>query len=185
MKKLIVIIASYLFVSCSVLPSTYIKTELNPSKREGMIVGTVSLENRKSIAESHSLHFNKDGMPKEINKKLWDSLATTNSFNDYYGSIYMKNSKGDFQEGEKWVYLFNIVKPAGNYKIYELELFLNTGYMQSSWKLPLEIPIEIEEGKIKYLGEINIKVKKGELQILNNIERDRIKFKEKFPNIIF
>lgn len=57
--------------------------------------------------------------------------------------------------------------------------------MKSTHDLPMEIPLEIEEGKIKYIGEIKLNVKKGEIKVLNNIERDRVKFKEKFPSINF
>ena len=57
--------------------------------------------------------------------------------------------------------------------------------MQSTHNLPMQIPVEIEEGKIKYIGEIKLNVKNGTIEVLDKIERDRIKFKEKFPTIEF
>jgi hypothetical protein len=101
------------------------------------------------------------------------------------GQINFGNSNGDFKEGDKNVFLFNIVKTAGRYKIYEIETFLNTGSMQSTKKIPVDIKFEIVAGKIKYLGEINHKVKENITQIVDNIERDRLKFQEKNPNIKF
>jgi hypothetical protein len=96
-----------------------------------------------------------------------------------------KLSNGDFREDGKWIFLYTITKPAGKYNFYEIEIFLNSGYGQSTWKMPVEIPFEIEEGKVKYLGELNLNVKKGEIRLLDKIDRDRTKFQELYPSIVF
>ncbi|WP_374542277.1 hypothetical protein [Flavobacterium sp.] len=183
--KLLLFASISLMIGCVALPSESMKTFMDSSKKEGMIVGTISIENRKKIAERHSFRFKREGLPNILTSKLVDSLKINNVWENSYNSIVVGNSSGDFKEDEKQVFLFSIVKPAGKYEFYEIEIFLNTGYMQSTWNMPIKMPIEIEEGKVKYLGEINLKVKKGELRLLNNIERDRIKFKEKFPDIKF
>lgn len=184
MKKNILIVAIVLlFVRCAI-PSQSIVSTINNPKKDGMIVGTISLEDRKSIASGHYFFFGNDSIKNKVAAKEYDAVMKYNSTKWKYGVI-IQNSRGDFKEDKKEVYMFTIVKPAGKYSFYELEIFLNSGYMQSHWKMPLDMSFEIEAGKTKYLGEINLKVKKGEIQIIDNIERDRIKFKEKFPNISF
>jgi hypothetical protein len=175
------IILAKLLVSGCALPSETMMTRLVKGSKAGMIVGTISLENRKRIASEHSFFYAHDSI---LIQKEQGTFLKTGYTQDNQGSIVM-GQKGDFKENKKQVFFFSIVKLAGKYRFYGIQLFLNTGYMQSIWKMPIDIPFEIEEGKIKYLGEINLKVKDGELQILNEIERDRIKFKEKFPNIEF
>jgi hypothetical protein len=174
-----------IFTSCVTINYERVKTFIDSNKKEGMLVGTISLENRKSIAGRHSFSFNKANLPNELNVVIHDSLKNKPNYSDYYDNVNLMNGEGDFEEDGKLIYLFNIVKPAGKYKFYQINIFLNSGNMQSSWTMPIEIPFQIEEGKTKYIGEINLKVKKGELQILNKIDRDRLKFKEKYPTINF
>ena len=185
MKKIIILIATVSFLNgCVSLPSENTNTFMDESKKEGMIVGTISLEDRKSIATGHYFFYANDSIKKKLAIKEYDAALNYNSTKWKYG-IIIQNLKGDFTEDKKWVYMFTIVKPEGKYNFYEIEIFLNSGYMQSTWKMPINIPYEIEAGKVKYIGEINLKVKKGTLDIIDKIERDRIKFKEKFPNISF
>ena len=56
--------------------------------------------------------------------------------------------------------------------------------MQSTQTMRINIPFEIEPGKVKYLGAISLDVKSGRVQLTDRIERDRLKFK-KFPYIVF
>jgi hypothetical protein len=182
-NKILIISTIFLFIGCAIPSKNIVSSISNPTK-DGMIVGTISLEDRKSTASGHYFFFGNDSIKKKIALKEYDAPLTYNSTKWKYGLI-IRNSKGNFKEGKKDVYLFNIVKPAGKYSFYELEIFLNSGYMQSTLKMPIDLPFEIEAGKTKYIGEINLKVKKGQIQIIDNITRDRIKFKEKFPNIVF
>ena len=189
MKKIVLKLTVIQFVlvtfsSCVSLPSKTLKATINNPKKEGLIVGTISLENRKRIASGHYFYFANDSIKNKLAIKEWDARMTYNSTKWKYG-IIIENSKGDFSEGKKWVYLFSISKPAGKYNFYEIEIFLNSGAMQSTWKIPIDLPFEIEAGKTKYIGEINLNVKNAQIQIINNLVRDRIKFKEKFPEIVF
>ena len=56
---------------------------------------------------------------------------------------------------------------------------------QNETKLPLNITFEIKDGTIYYLGEIEINLKEKKVTVINKIERDRIKFKEKNSEMIF
>nr|WP_315220921.1 hypothetical protein [uncultured Flavobacterium sp.] len=174
-----------LAISCGTLPSESLKTFMDSSKKEGMLVGTISLENRRIISPDFVFRIKKKDLPHILTVKVNDSLKALGDYQYNYGGIIIDKAKGDFIENDKWVYLFNIVRPAGKYEFHQLSLLLNTGYMQSTHNLPMQIPLEIEEGKIKYIGEIKLNVKKGEIEVLDKIERDRIKFKEKYPSIIF
>jgi len=188
MKKrnliLIILITTIVLFSCS-KPSDSMKSEMSIFSREGMIVGSFSIENRKTISPSFKLNYIQ--IESESSTKMFADKLNENKTNFMYnrGQINFGNSNGDFKEGDKNVFLFNIVKTAGRYKIYEIETFLNTGSMQSTKKIPVDIKFEIVAGKIKYLGEINHKVKENITQIVDNIERDRLKFQEKNPNIKF
>ena len=184
-KSFIIILLLFICSSCVTINYDRVKPIIDSSKKEGMLVGTISLENKKSIAGRHSFSFNKANLPNELNVVIHDSLKDKPNYSDYYDNVNLMNGQNDFEEDGKLIYLFNIVKPAGKYKFYEVDIFLNSGYMQSTWTMPVEIPFELEEGKTKYIGEINLKVKKGELQILNKLDRDRLKFKEKYPTINF
>ncbi|MBS7233945.1 hypothetical protein KHA90_23325 [Flavobacterium psychroterrae] len=159
-----------LFISCGSLPSESLKTFMDSSKKEGMLVGTISLENRRTISPDFVFRIKKKVLPSILTVKIHDSLKALGDYQYNYGGIVIDKAKGDFVEDEKWVYLFNIVRPAGKYDFYQLSLLLNTGYMKSTHDLPMEIPLEIEEGKIKYIGEIKLNVKKGEIKVLNNID---------------
>lgn len=184
MKNIFLSIVLLSLSSCVTMPSESLKSKIDNPNKEGMIVGTISLEDKKSIATGHYFFFANDSIRNKIALREYDAIMKYNSTKWKYGVI-IQNSAADFKEDQKSVYLFTIVKPPGKYNFYEFELFLNSGYMQSTWKMPIDLPFEIEAGKTKYLGEINLKVKKGELQLIDRIERDRIRFKQKFPHIIF
>ena len=155
------------------------------TKNEGMIVGTISLENRTLVPPRKFFAYKAEKLPFTENKKTIDSLAKSGHYEDFYGSVVIQSEDGDFFDEKKAIYYFTIVKPAGNYHFYNLRIFLNTGYMQSTQLIPLNIPFEIEKGKVNYLGEIKYNVKNGTVEVINKIERDRLKFKEKFPEIKF
>ena len=188
MKKrnllIIILIVTNILFSCST-PSASMKSDMSIFSREGMIVGSFSLENRNTISPSFKLNYIQ--IESETSTNMFADLLNENKTNFLYnpGQVNFGSSNGDFKEGDKNVFLFNIVKTAGKYRIYEIEAFLNTGYMQSTKKLPVDIKFEIVAGKIKYLGEINYNVKESIIKIIDNIERDRLKFQEINPKIKF
>jgi hypothetical protein len=177
----------FLFLfSCGTLPSESVKTSMDISKKEGMLVGTISLENRKTISPDYVFRVKKKDLPELLTVKVYDSLKALGNYEYNYGGIVIDKPKGDFVEGDKWVYLFNVVRPAGKYDFYQISLLLNTGYMKSTHDIPIsKIPFEIEEGKVKYIGEIKLDAKNFVIEVLDKYERDRDKFKEKFPSIVF
>lgn len=189
MKKnkhlLLLIVATTFLLNCS-RPSALMKTDMSVFANEGMIAGSFSLENRKTIAPSYKLNYVQ--IESESNSGMFANKLEENSKTNFLynrGQVDFGIMNGDFKEGDKNVYLFNIVNKSGKYKFYEIEAFLNTGAMQSTSKLPIDIKFEIVRGKINYLGEINYNVKQAYVKLLDQIERDRLKFIEINPKIKF
>ncbi|RTY83117.1 hypothetical protein EKL97_02970 [Flavobacterium sp. LS1P28] len=183
-RNLSILIITNILFSCST-PSASMKSEMNTFSKEGMITGSFSLENRKTISPVYKINYVQ--IESETSTNMFADKLNEKKTNFLYnpGQITFGSTNGDFTEDDKNVYLFNIVKTAGKYRIYEIEAFLNTGYMQSTKKIPVDIKFEIMAGKIKYLGEINYNVKENIIKIIDNIERDRLKFQEINPNIKF
>ncbi len=108
-NKILIISTIFLFIGCAIPSKNIVSNISNPTK-DGMIVGTISLEDRKSTASGHYFFFGNDSIKKKIALKEYDAPLTYNSTKWKYGLI-IRNSKGNFKEGKKDVYLFNIVKP--------------------------------------------------------------------------
>jgi len=185
-KATLLLILINLLHSCAPLPSTNLKTEMSQFKKEGMIAATFSLDDKRALSEYTLKYVQIEG--SVFKSQFFDQLnekKTDFVYNN--GQVKFGYSGGDFKEGDKDVYLFNIIKPAGKYRIYELDIFHNSGSQlnQYSHKIPLDITFEIVEGQINYLGEININIKEKVTKLLNRIDRDRGKFQEINPNIIF
>lgn len=178
MKKLFtLLILTITLISCKTLAVENADEKVS-EKKNGMIVGTISIENRRNIVQWHTFLYANDSIVKMID----EGLRPRYGWREH--EIVLKKRKGDFQEGDKWIYMFQILKPEGQYKFHSIELFLNSGYMQSTQSMRIDIPFEVEPGKVKYLGEISLNVKSGRVELTDKIERDRIKFK-KFPYIVF
>ena len=127
MNKIILLLALIPFFNgCVSLPSETTKTSMDASKKEGMIVGTISLEDRKDIAAGHYFYYANDSIKNKLAIRQYDATMKYNSTKWKYG-IIIQNSKGDFTEDKKWVYMFTIVRPEGKYNFYEIEIFLNSG----------------------------------------------------------
>ena len=165
--KFLLIVIAFSFSSC-VVPSDSIRTYINHNNSEGMIVGTICLENKKF----DGYYF-----------KYYNEISTGDFI--YSGEIKILGGISDYKIGKKRYYLFNIVKPKGNYKFSEIVLFLNTGYMQSSRSVEISLPFEIKENETNYIGEIKLNTKEGIFELNNLIESDRKWFKEKFKKINF
>ena len=188
MKKTLFLLFIFInsFISCAPLPSSNMKTDMSSFKKEGMIAGTLSLEDKRTLSEYKLIYVQiQSGTNKNIFSDMLNEKKTDFVYNR--GEVKFGYSGGDFKEGNKDVYLFNIIKPDGKYRIIELDIFHNSGSQlnQYSHKIPVDITFEIEEGKVKYLGEIKISINEQKTKLVNKIERDRIKFKEKNSNIAF
>ena len=176
-KFLALLFLTTTLISCKSLPAENADAKVS-EKKNGMIVGTIAIENRRNIVTMHTFLYANDSIVQMIDEGL------NPKFKWRENEITVSKRKGDFQEGDKWVYMFQILKPEGHYKFHSISLFLNSGYMQSTQTMRIDIPFDVEPGKVKYLGEISLDVKKGRVQLTDKIDRDRLKFK-KFPYIVF
>ena|SRR5690606_17869844 len=181
----ILLIITNIISACSGASSKNMRTYMIDSKNEGMLVGTISFEDRTGIPPRRTFFYEAQNLPFIQSEQSLDSLSKIGHLTDYFDKVVIKAEKGDFTEDGKWIYYFTIVKPEGKYKFYQLQVFLNTGHMQSTRSYPIDIPFEIQKGEINYFGEIKYNISRGTIEILNKIDRDRIKFKEKFPHINF
>ena len=75
--------------SCGTLPSESLKTFMDNSKKEGMLVGTISLENRKTISPDYVFRIKKKDLPKVLTIKVHDSLKALGNYEYNYGGIVM------------------------------------------------------------------------------------------------
>lgn len=183
MKSIILLLLAISLSGCYVRPAQ-VPSTMDLSNNEGMIVGTLSFENEFMASESNVFFYANDSIADLLSKKQYDAILKQNS-SKYKYSIYRPGHRGNFTEEGKEIYYFSIVKPAGKYRFYASEIFRNSGYMQSTIVLPIDIPFEIEKGKVKYLGELNLNEKKGEIKLLDKRERDKARFNERYPTIPF
>lgn len=176
MKKLILILFVYsLISSCSTSPSVLIPQSLNKNSNNGMLVGTIAIENKKPIFNQYFFHYlgNND---KSISTKRMITIRPEQM-------VAMK-FKPDFFDENKAVYYFSITEVQGKYKFSSLRLHNNGGFIQSIGDIPMNITFHIEKGKVKYLGEIYFNYSNRAVRLYEKRERDIPKFKEKFPNLI-
>ena len=172
------------FISC-VPPSAKMKTSMSPFTKDGMAVGSFSIENKRLLTPRCKLKYIQIEAGRESAKFVNELNVKKTKFVYNTGFIDFGITTGDFKDGNKNVFIFNVVKTAGIYKMYAVEMYYNSGVGESTTILPIDIKFEILEGKIKYFGEVNINIKQNEAKLLNNIERDRLKFQELKPEIQF
>ena len=187
MRKILLLLSVIIFVAgCTSLPSDNMKTEMSAFKKEGMIAGTLSLEDKR-LMSSYTLRYVQIAGPPSTTRFSDMLNAKTDDFVGNAGAVKFGYNQGDVQDGGKDIYLFNIVQPAGKYRIVQLDIFHNSGsqmyqYFQS---VPMDITFDIEEGKTKYLGEINIAIKAQVVRMLDKIDRDRVLFRQRIPGVKF
>jgi len=171
-----------LLASCDT-PSDFIRTKFIPNKKEGMIVGTLCTKKKIFGPDLYTLFFARDtSITRLVSSKetFFKARDTRGKF-----SISAGRYKPDFKVGKEKIFLFNIVKPAGKYNFFELELFYNSGAIQSKEVIQIDYPFEIMEGETKYIGELDIDLNDYIIRLDNEIERDRKYFNSKFPTIKF
>ena len=167
-----------------------IVTSIENPENDGMIVGTITLSNRNKKNYKKVFSLKKSNLPFEKSRKetrkAIDSLKRNGNLSDYYDRVNIEKNNCDFLDANKCVYFFTLVKPKGEYHFYTLQIISAfRGNINPIKLISLEISFEIEPGKIKYLGEINYDEKSGTVELINNIERDRLNFSQRFPNITF
>ena len=156
-------------IGCSA-PSKNLQTTFDESKNEGMIVGTVCIENKTYNGYTFA---------------YTDLVPSNFDYGNINGEFAYKNSSGDFKEKGKTYYLFSIVKPAGKYKFSKIKIYDNTRQEQSTWDVPLEMNFEIEKGKTTYFGQLTVNTQEKKYTIENKLDRDKTWFNQKAPQIQF
>jgi hypothetical protein len=151
-------------------PSKKLKTTFSESNNEGMIVGTVCIENK--TYNGYTFVYT-DAIP---------AIADYANFSD---SFTYKNSPGDFKEKGKTYYLFSIVKPQGNYKFAKIKISDNTRQEQSQFEIPLNMNFSIEKGKTTYYGQLTVNTQEKKYTVENKLDRDKIWFGQKASQIQF
>lgn len=175
MKNFIVSLIAFLsLVSCATSPSALIPPSFAPNATNGMIVGTIAIENQKPLYNQYFFHYSKDGVY---------TLSTEKMVTVRPEQLAKMKFKPDFYDNNKAVYYFSITENQGKYQFTTLRLHTNMGYIQSQSKLPLYAPFEIEKGKVKYIGELYYNSATGALEISDQRERDISKFKENYPGL--
>jgi hypothetical protein len=177
MKKTIFCLMIIVHISCSSTKST----SAEKTNEKGFIVGTLTIIDEKPRFNGYGLEYKPEG--KEIN---WLSR--------YHKIMVHTISRGfkltfspDYSIGNKQVYLFVKEHKVGNYEFFNYDLFMNSGYAQSSLKSESEfsIPFSIQSDSINYIGDFiffPVGNENGNLfEISDKFDRDIPKFKEKFP----
>ncbi len=168
-KYVIFFLVSFIFYGCS-SPAKKIKSTYNADKGEGLVVGTICIENK--IYNGFTFVYS-------------DDKQAINNYPNESGKFTYKYTIGDFSEKGKTYFLFSIAKPKGNYKFSRLQIFNNSRNDPSRFELPMDIKFEVIEGKTTYLGQINVNVQKKLFSLENQIDRDRAWFTQKVPQIQF
>ncbi len=160
-----------LFASCATTPSATIPTNFS-SSTQGMLVGTIAIENKKPIFHQYFFHYLGEN-DKDITIKKMLTIRPE--------QMLKMKFKPDFAENNKAIYFFSITENAGKYHFSTLRLHENGGYIQNVMKVPMDINFTIEKGKVKYIGEIYFNYNKRLILLNDESQRDLVKFKEKYP----
>lgn len=169
-KLFLIVTILLIIIGCSA-PSKNLKTTFNESNDEGMIVGTICIENKTYNGYTFVFTDAKPGIADYAN--ISEDLT-------------FKNSPGDFKEKGKTYYLFSIVKPQGKYKFAKIKIFDNTRESQSHFDIPLNMmDFEIKKGKTTYYGQLTINTQEKKYIVENELERDKVWFNKKAPQIQF
>jgi|GEM_PF-1672100 len=185
--------------SCStvIIPSKSIDPNEMLISDEGMIIGTIALQTTNNANKiKYTFDYSSDKIEISENKSI-DKKESGNVIIAPPRSILLHHEP-DFIDGEFAVYFFKIKKINGNFHFYGLTTTDIVGTGMGTAELntftKINIPFEVEKGKIKYLGEIKYTEKVNQLggrrieripQVNFEVkrERDTKKFNEMFPKI--
>jgi hypothetical protein len=168
-KYSVFLLLSLVFFGCST-PSKKLQTSYSADKGEGMVVGTICIQNK--IHNGFTFVYS-------------DDKPAVNNYPNESGKFTYKYSGGDYQKKGNTYYLFSVVRPKGKYKFFKVNIFNNSRNDQSQFSLPMDVKFEVIEGKTTYLGQINVNVQKKEFSLEDQQERDKTWFAEKAPQIQF
>ncbi|MDR0227659.1 MAG: hypothetical protein LBI72_01110 [Flavobacteriaceae bacterium] len=174
-KVLFYVVLSLILSSCATTPANKIPEIFMNNNVEGMIVGTISIEDRRPIFNQYFLHYDLEG---ENNVSMWRMITIRPE------QIIRLKLHPDFRDGGKAVYLFSVKATAGDYHFSKMRLHDNGGSLyQRSYNIPINFPFKIEPGKVKYFGEIYLDFKGDVLMLSNKKERDLKYFEQRFPGL--
>ncbi|HNP33321.1 MAG TPA: hypothetical protein PKN96_08515 [Flavobacterium sp.] len=183
MKNKTIAIAGILILflsSCVVanLPSEDIPHENKLEKDNGMIIGAISFEatRARDILNSYTFYYSKE------KGFAWDDPKKNNIRIKPSQTVGMK-FKPDFYDNDRAVYYFKIEKPQGRYIFYAFRTMRDGVQSYTYTTKELAIPFTIENGKIKYFGELNVN-SFNDVRAVSKSERDLPKLKEMFPNLV-
>lgn len=162
--------------SCIAIPSTKIPEAYNINNREGLVIGAISIENKKPIYNSYSIKF------RGVN-------------NDFESWIYIMPAQltkmkllPDFFDDDYGVHLFALQLPPGDYEFYEMVFFSNSGYIQSTRTMGnFNLDFKSEANNISYIGEFKVSPYNilTFTEVEDKYERDLGYLKDKHPNILW
>ncbi len=172
MKKIILFIAvAALLFGCST-QKVNIPTDYNKENGEGMIVGTICIENKNY---------------SEYTFVYCDDIPAVADYPNEKDKFSLQYAMPHFVVDKKAYFLFSIPKPVGKYKFYKVHVFDTTNQEVKQFDVPMNTKFEVVKGKTTYLGQINvnIKTKDSDFSVSDQADRDRAWFAEKVPQIQF
>jgi len=169
-SKIILFVAAALVLSGCSGPKVKIQETYNKDAGEGMVVGTLCIENKNYT---------------DYTFKYSDDVPSINDYPNDSNMFTIQYGMPHFVVNKKAYFLFSIVKPAGKYKYYRVQALNYVGQEVKKLDVDMDIKFDVVPGKTTYLGQINVNVDKKEFSVEDQIERDRTWFAKKVPQIQF
>lgn len=155
------------------------KTNKEQRKTE-LAIGTISIQNLGFITQGFTLCYSNDSLRKvyaQQKKKLFKGVHNKNF------CVTIDHGPYDFKENNSFSFFFKIIKPVGKYEFDKLIIFKNSAYMLSNTFFSINIPFEIIENKVTYIGDILIDEQGSIVSIDNKFERDSAKLVKRYPEL--
>lgn len=183
MKKVLLLIAASIFLSCSGKKNYDASpTAITPPSEKGLAIGTITFEGDMPVNEIYRFFYEPTAGDKKFKKN--------NSGKIIFNTPHKTNTgwNGDF--GNKKSYLVIIEREAGAYAFNRYSYLNRLGPTgEVSYSNDFAIPFEIKKGSITYFGEINYvdQAVKGSPRIFvaDYFDRDIKEFKAKYPNVMW
>ena len=154
------------------LPSKEIPKDIEMSNDEGIVIGAISIDKRNYTNGAYFYYGNEYG--SEDDKPGIVSIVPPQTWYVHF--------EPDLFDGDKAVHYFKIKRKLGKYQFFARRTFKNGYQAAETITYEINMPFEIEKGKIKYIGEINCK-RDQSYEINDKSERDIPKLKQMFPTI--
>jgi hypothetical protein len=174
MKKLIffTLFAGLLSACTAKSPSQDIPQGIAQNTDEGMIVGTIAIENVKPIYNQYHFHYLAESQ-EDITTKQMITIRPQQT-------VSMKLNP-DFNDQNKAVYFFSATVKKGTYYFTMLRTNNNGLGYTNQGNIPLYIKFNIEKGKVNYLGEMYYNPTTNKVTISDQSKRDLPLIKQRWP----